>query len=90
MCILTRLDRWRSGWCRIAKAPFVLSTTIELNEEIDKAVDEALALIERRKLKKAEKHLTQLLSEYPRYHMVQYGMGALYAVKGQISAAGGG
>ena len=50
------------------------SFIIELNEEVDKAVDRALALIERKKLKKAEKHLAELLSEYPNYHMVQYGM----------------
>jgi hypothetical protein len=50
------------------------SFIIELNEEVDKAVDKALALIERKKLKKAEKHLAELLSEYPNYHMVQYGM----------------
>ena len=63
------------------------SFIIELNEEIDKAVDQALALIERNKLKKAEKHLTELLSQYPNYHMVQYGMGALYASKVQIEEA---
>jgi hypothetical protein len=50
------------------------SFVIELNEEVDKAVDKALALVERNKLKKAEKHLAELLSEYPNYHMVQYGM----------------
>ena len=63
------------------------SFIIELNEEIDEAVDKALALLERKKLKKAEKHLTELLSQYPSYHMVQYGMGALYASKGQIEEA---
>jgi hypothetical protein len=50
------------------------SFIIELNEEVDKAVDKALALIERKKLKKAERHLAELLSAYPNYHMVQYGM----------------
>jgi tetratricopeptide (TPR) repeat protein len=63
------------------------SFIIELNEEVDKAVDKALALIERKKLKKAEKHLAELLSEYPNYHMVQYGMGALFAFKGQNDKA---
>jgi len=63
------------------------SFTIELNEEVDQAVDEALALIERKKLNKAEKQLTELLSEYPSYHMVQYGMGTLYAFKGKIDEA---
>ncbi len=63
------------------------SFVIELNEEIDKAVDQALALVERKKLKKAEKHLTELLLQYPNYHMVQYGMGALYAFKGQNEEA---
>ena len=63
------------------------SFTFEFNEEVDKAVGEALAMIERRKLEKAEARLAELLSEYPDYHMVQYGMGALYAFKGQLDAA---
>ncbi len=63
------------------------SFVIDLNEEVDKAVDKALALVERNKLKKAEKHLAELLSEYPNYHMVQYGMGALFAFKGQNDKA---
>jgi len=63
------------------------SFTIELNEDVDEAVDQALALIERNNLEKAEKNLTGLLAQYPSYHMVQYGMGALYAFKGQIEEA---
>lgn len=63
------------------------SFAIELNEDVDRAVDEALALVERKKLKKAEKHLTELLLQYPSYHMVQYGMGTFYAFKGQIEEA---
>lgn len=60
------------------------SFIIELNEEVDQAVDRALALVERKKFKKAERKLTKLLSEHPGYHMVHYGMGVLYAFKGQI------
>ena len=63
------------------------SFVIALNEKVDKAVDKALALVERKKLNKAEKQLTELLLQYPSYHMVQYGMGALYAFKGQIEEA---
>jgi len=63
------------------------SFTIILDEKVDEAVDEALALIERKKLRKAEKQLTELLLQYPSYHMVQYGMGTLYAIKGQIDEA---
>ena len=63
------------------------SFVIALNEEIDTVVDEALALVERNQLKKAEKILTELLSQYPSYHMVQYGMGALCAFKGQLEEA---
>jgi len=63
------------------------SFTIELNEDVDEAVDQALALIERKNLEKAEKNLTGLLAIYPSYHMVQYGMGTLYAFKGQIEEA---
>lgn len=63
------------------------SFVIELNEKVEEAVDKALALIERKELKKAEKHLAELLSEYPNYHMVQFGMGALFAFKGQNDKA---
>ena len=63
------------------------SFTIEVDEDIDGAVEEALVLVERKKLKRAEKHLTELLLKYPSYHMVQYGMGALYAFKGQMEEA---
>ena len=63
------------------------SFIIEINEEVDRAVDKALALVERKKLKEAETRLTKLLLQYPSYHMVQYGMGALYAFKGQIEEA---
>jgi len=63
------------------------SFDIELNQEIDTAVDRALALVEQKNLKKAEKHLIKLLAQHPDYHMVQYGMGALYAFKGQIEDA---
>jgi len=63
------------------------SFTTVLDEKVDEAVDKALALVERKKLRKAEKHLAELLSRYPRYHMVQYGMGALYAIKGQTEEA---
>lgn len=63
------------------------SFTIVLDEKVDEAVDKALALVERKKLGKAEKQLTELLLKYPGYHMVQYGMGTLYAFKGQIEEA---
>jgi len=63
------------------------SFVIELNEELDNAVNEALAMIERRKLKQAEARLAELLSEYPDYHMVQYGMGAWHAFKGRLDEA---
>jgi tetratricopeptide (TPR) repeat protein len=63
------------------------SFIIEINEEIEEAVDKALVLIERNKLKKAASRLTELLSRYPDYYMVQYGMGVLYAVKDQVEKA---
>ncbi|MBW2150142.1 MAG: tetratricopeptide repeat protein [Deltaproteobacteria bacterium] len=58
-----------------------------MNEEVDNAVDKILALIERKKFKKAEKRLAELYSKYPNYHMVQYAMGALFAFKGQNDQA---
>lgn len=60
---------------------------IELNEEIDEAVDRAMEAVEKRKFSKAQKILDGLIQEHPRYHMVLYGMGVLFAMQGQYEKA---
>ncbi len=64
-----------------------MSYTIELNEEVENKVDQAMQLVQRNKLGKAEKILTHLLKEHPKSHMVLYGMGALHAFKDQLDEA---
>lgn len=60
---------------------------IELNEEIDEAVDRAMEAVERGKFSKAQKILNGLIQEHPRNHMVLYGMGVLFAMQGQYDKA---
>lgn len=57
--------------------------TVELNEEVENAVDRALELVERGKIDKARDILNKLEKRNPRNHMVMYGLGAVYAVEGQ-------
>jgi tetratricopeptide (TPR) repeat protein len=56
---------------------------IELNPELEKAVDSAMELCERGKMDAAWAQVTQLLREHPENHMVCYAMGVLHAVKGE-------
>ena len=60
---------------------------IEIKEEIDEAVDRAMAALERKKFSKAEKILNRLMQTDPKYHMVLYGMGVLFAMQKQYDAA---
>lgn len=60
---------------------------VELKEEIDKAVDRAMAAIERKKFSKAKEILDRLMQTDPEYHMVLYGAGVFYAMQKQHDAA---
>ncbi|MBF0476072.1 MAG: tetratricopeptide repeat protein [Deltaproteobacteria bacterium] len=60
---------------------------MELNEEVDEQVDQALSLIEEGALGKGKKELGRILLAHPRNHMAQYGMGVYYAVKGDNDTA---
>lgn len=55
---------------------------IEIDEEVEKSVDEALILVERLQIKKGRELLSQLLNQYPENHMVNYGLGVSYAFDG--------
>ena len=56
---------------------------IELNPEVEKAVDAAMELCERGKTDAARAQVTQLLREHPDNHLVCYAMGVLHAVKAE-------
>jgi tetratricopeptide (TPR) repeat protein len=59
------------------------SFTIELDETVEKEIDKALGEVERKRFAKAEKILAPLFQSHPNNHYVQYGLGALYAFKGE-------
>ena len=61
--------------------------TIELKEEVDEAVDRAMAAVERKKFSEAEKILNRLMQTDSQYHMVLYGMGVFFAMQKQYDAA---
>ena len=60
---------------------------VELNKEIDAAVDEAMAAVEKKNFRKAETILADLMEKNPNYHMTLYGMGMLSAMQGKYTEA---
>jgi tetratricopeptide (TPR) repeat protein len=60
---------------------------VELKEEIDEAVDRAMAAVERKKFAEAEKILSRLVQTDPEYHMVLYGLGVFFAMQEQYDTA---
>lgn len=54
---------------------------IEVNPQVEKAVDAALELCEQGKTDAARVQVTRLLAEHPRNHLVCYAMGVLHALK---------
>ena len=60
---------------------------IELNPEVEQAVNSALELCERGKTDAAWVQVNRLLREHPVNHMVIYAMGVLHAVKGEHKEA---
>ncbi len=63
--------------------PFIF----ELNPEVETAVNWALELVQRGKLKQAETAMGSLLAKHPRNHTVLYGMGVLHAMRNDHKAA---
>ena len=68
---------------RPKKKPFI----IEINEEIESAVDNALALVEKGKVENGRQILEELIKKHPENHMVNYGMGVVHAFKEQFDEA---
>jgi len=60
---------------------------IELNEEVDGAVERALEAVERGRFPKAKRILDRLIEDHPRNHMVLYGMGLYYALQDKCDEA---
>lgn len=60
---------------------------IELNPEVEEAVNGALALAERGKTKQAREILTRLQREHPRSHHVCFGMGTLHVMRQEPAPA---
>lgn len=60
---------------------------IELNNEIDQAIDKAMALVEKGEFSNAETILDELMQAHPKHHMVLYGMGVFFAMQEQYEKA---
>lgn len=60
---------------------------VELNPEVEAAIDSAMELAEQGKTDAAWTAVTRLLRDHPRDHLVCYGMGVLHAIKGEVKEA---
>ena len=56
---------------------------MELNDEVQEIVNEALENAQRGRLQSATDTLTALLPDHPRHHDVPYGIGVVHALKGE-------
>ena len=70
-----------------AKKSRVKHFVAEINEEVENAVDQALALVEKGDIKKGRAIITDLIKDNPRNHTVHYGMGVIHALKGENDEA---
>jgi tetratricopeptide (TPR) repeat protein len=70
-----------------SKIPKKKHFIVEINEEIEKAVDKALALVEKGEISEAEERLEALWKKHPSNHMVIYGMGVVHAFRGDNDTA---
>ncbi len=68
---------------KVQKKQFI----VEINEEVENAVHDALAFVERGDISKGEEIVRELQIQYPRNHMVNYGIGVVNALKGQYDDA---
>lgn len=68
---------------KTAIKPFIA----EINEEVENAVDQALGLVEKGDIKKGWAIINDLRKDYPRNHMVHFGMGVIHAFSGENDEA---
>ncbi|MCF6150236.1 MAG: tetratricopeptide repeat protein [Candidatus Kuenenia sp.] len=60
---------------------------IKTDKEIEKKVDDALVLLEKNDIDAAKTRMDELLDMYPENHIVQFGMGVVYASKDMFDEA---
>ena len=60
---------------------------VEINEEVEKAVDDALGLVEGGNIRKGEHILEELNIRHPKNYMVNYGIGVVNAFKREYDQA---
>jgi tetratricopeptide (TPR) repeat protein len=60
---------------------------ILVNPEVDEALDQALAMVERGNVQTGEKIIRALHKRYPRIHTAQFAMGVVCGIKGQHDQA---
>ncbi len=60
---------------------------VEIDPEVEEAVDRALALVEQGKLKVGEAIISELKEDHPENHMVNYAMGVVHGLKGEHDEA---
>ncbi len=59
----------------------------EIDEQVEGAVDEALALVEAGDMQGAHKEMLRLKRDHPKNHMVHYGLGVAHAFKEELDEA---
>lgn len=74
---------------QLSKAPKAKTKRfiVEINEEVERAVDDALALVEDGNIRTAESILKELQMGHPVNHMVNYGIGVVNAFKREYDQA---
>ena len=70
-----------------SQKPFRKHFIMEVNEEVENAVDKALELLDRGKAEKAREILNELEKKHPSNHVVMYGLGTVHAIEGQYDDA---
>ncbi len=68
---------------KLKQKPFI----IEINEEVEDAVDNALIFVEKGRIGKGRVILEELIRQHPENHMVNYGLGVVYAFEEQFDEA---
>lgn len=60
-----------------------ISFTMEVNDDVQNAVNDAMEMAQRSKTREAMAVLTGLLPDHPLHHDIPYGIGVVHAVKGE-------
>lgn len=60
---------------------------MRIDPEVDEAVDQALAMVERGQIREGERVISKLLKTHPDIHTVQFAMGVICAMEGRFNEA---